>query len=374
MLTKTEDSRAGKSDAGMPPLDPSAPPLSMFEFWPGLLFYLPVWIWVLWLAIRHGGLRLPLISNPSLPAGGLFGESKAQVLSLIGGDSRRWVAPWILLERSRAPARFDLASAQSALREAALALPLVAKPDLGCRGAGVRPVRTETELADYLAAFPSGERLLLQKLVDWEGEAGVVYTRLPGRRRGQIWSLTLKYFPHVTGDGQRTLRQLIADDRRAGRIEHLYLPRHADRLDWIVPAGERFRLCFVGSHSKGAIFRNGTHLVTRAMRERFDAIARDIPEFWFGRFDVRFEDIEALRRGEGFRIVEVNGAGAEATHIWDSRMTLAQAYRALFRQWSLLFRIGAANRARGYRPESLRDFLARRRRERRATALYPLTA
>jgi hypothetical protein len=358
----------------MPPLDPTAPPLSMFEFWPGLLFYLPVWAWVLWLAVRHGGLRLPLISNPSLPAGGLFGESKSQVLSLVGGDSRRWVAPWIALERSRAPARFDLAAAQAALREAGLALPLVAKPDLGCRGAGVRPVRTEAELADYLAAFPAGERLVLQELVDWEGEAGVLYTRLPGRRRGHIWSLTLKYFPHVTGDGHRTLRQLIADDARAGLVEHLYLPRHAGRLDWVVPAGERFRLCFAGSHSKGAIFRDGTHLVTRAMRARFDAIADDIPEFWFGRFDVRFEDIEALRRGEAFRIVEVNGAGAEATHIWDSRMTLPGAYRALFRQWSLLFRIGAANRARGHRPESLRDFLARRRRERRATALYPLTA
>lgn len=360
--------------AGMPPLDPAAPPVSFFEFWPGLLFYLPVWAWVLGLALRHGSLRLPLVANPSLPAGGLFGESKAQVLALVGGDSRRWVAPWILLNRTHGPARFDLAAAQAAVREAGLALPLVAKPDLGCRGAGVRPVHTEAELASYLAAFPAGERLLLQQLVDWEGEAGVLYTRLPGRRCGHIWSLTLKYFPYVTGDGHRTLRQLIADDQRAGLVEHLYLPRHADRLDWVVPAGERFRLCFAGSHSKGAIFRDGTHLVTRAMRARFDAIANDIPEFWFGRFDVRFEDIEALRRGEGFRIVEINGAGAEATHIWDSRMTLPAAYRALFRQWSLLFRIGAANRARGHRPESLRDFLARRRCERRATALYPLTA
>ena len=124
----------------------------------------------------------------------------------------------------------------------------------------------------------------------------------------------------------------------------------------------------------GAIFRDGTALVTPAMEERFDAIARSIPEFWFGRFDVRFADFEALRRGEGFRIVELNGAGAESTHIWDSRTRLRDAYATLFRQYAALWRIGAENRRRGFRPESWRAFLARRRREREATARYPATA
>ena len=110
-----------------------------------------------------------------------------------------------------------------------------------------------------------------------------------------------------------------------------------------------------------------------AMTRRFDEIARSIPEFWFGRFDVRFADFESLRGGEGFTIVECNGAGAEATHIWDGRTTLVQAYVALFRQYALLWRIGAANRRRGFRAEGWRTFLARRRHERRATLLYPGT-
>ena len=72
-----------------------------------------------------------------------------------------------------------------------------------------------------------------------------------------------------------------------------------------------------------------------------NAIADSIPEFYFGRFDLRFESIEKLQRGEGFKLVEINGAGGEATHIWDRKTTLRQAYATLFEQNRLLFEIGA---------------------------------
>ncbi len=358
---------------GMPPLAP-APALSFFEFWPGWLFYLPVWLWVGWLSLRHRGIRLPLVANPLFPAGGLFGEVKSDILDQLQGDAGAWVARYVKVDRGTGPgvevARFAIARA----RAEGLDFPLVAKPELGCRGAGVRPVRDPGELAAYIEGFPHGEAFLLQMLVDAEGEAGVFYVREPGAPQGEIVSLTLKYFPHVIGDGRRTLEQLIRDDPRAGRLSHLYLGRHVARLGEVLADGEPFRLAFAGSHSRGAIFRDGTNLVTEPMRARFDAIARQVPEFWFGRFDVRFEEFAELQAGRGFTIVECNGAGSESTHIWDSRTTLRAAYGALFRQYSLLWRIGAANRARGFRPEGWRVFLARRRRELDATPAYPATA
>lgn len=358
---------------GMPPLAP-APALSFFEFWPAALFYLPVWLWIAWLSLRHRGVRLPLVANPLFPAGGLFGEVKSDILDQLAGDASPWVARYVKIARGDADAAAVAATALATAHAAGLDFPLVAKPELGCRGAGVRPVRDAADLAAYVAGFPANESFLLQTLVDVEGEAGVFYVREPGAARGEIISLTLKYFPHVTGDGRRTLEQLIRDDPRAGRLSHLYLDRHAARLGEVLPAGAAYRLAFAGSHSRGAIFRDGTPLVTEAMRARFDAIARAVPEFWFGRFDVRFGDFADLQRGEGFTIVEVNGAGSESTHIWDSRTTLLAAYRALFRQFDLLWRIGAANRRRGFRPEGWRMFLDRRRRELDATPAYPATA
>src|SRR3546814_17353817 len=54
---------------------------------------------------------------------------------------------------------------------------------------------------------------LLQELVPWEGEAGIFYVRRPGQKRGEVFSMTLKYAPYVLGDGVRSLRQLI--DRKS---------------------------------------------------------------------------------------------------------------------------------------------------------------
>jgi hypothetical protein len=351
----------------MPPLA-DAPPLSRFEFWPASVFYAPVWLWIGLLALRWRGVRLPLVANPGFPAGGLVGESKAAILDRIGGAARAYVADYAAVEAS------TVAAARAGMAAAELSYPVVAKPDIGCRGAGVRPVRGDAELADYLEGFPPGQRLILQRLIDVEGEAGVFYVRLPGERRGTIFSLTLKYFPHVIGDGCRTLAQLIGDDARAGQLPHLYLHRHRDRLDQVISKGEPVRLAFAGSHSRGAIFRDGHAFITEAMRARFDAIADAIAGFHFGRFDVRFADFAAFQRGEAFHILECNGAGAEATHIWDSRTRLRDAYATLFRQFALLFRIGAANRARGHRPEGWGDFLRRWRAERRLVTAYPPTA
>jgi hypothetical protein len=357
---------------GMPPLEQGGPPLSFYEFWPMWAFYPPVLLYVAWLMLRHRGVLLPTVANPSFPGGGFYGESKAAILALARRHLGDWVAPFVALERTEAE-HDPLARAERALAEAGFGLPAVAKPDLGCRGAGVRLVRSRADLAAYLDAFPAGARLVLQQLVPHEGEAGIFYCRRPHEPRGRIVSITLKYFPYVHGDGERTLRQLILAEPRAGRLAHLYLHRHAARLDAVPARGEAVRLAFAGSHSRGAIFRDGTHLVTPAMEARFEALARALPEFHFGRFDIRFADFAAVQQGREFTIVEINGAGAESTHIWDRKTPLWRAWRDLMRQYRWLFEIGAANRRRGHAPMPWAEFRAAFRREKALTPRYPAT-
>jgi hypothetical protein len=360
----------------MPPLDQAGPALSFFEFWPMWAFYPPVMLYAAWLMLRYRGVLLPTVANPSFPGGGFYGESKAEILALAMRHTPEWVAPFIPVQRPEAAGpdpQVECKTALTALADAGLSLPVVAKPDLGCRGAGVKLVCTADDLLAYLQAFPRGATLLLQRLVPFEGEAGIFYCRRPGQANGRIVSITLKYFPHVTGDGRRTLRQLILDDPRAGKLSHLYLRRHTARLDQVPAAGESIRLAFAGSHSRGAIFRNGTHLVTPEMEACFDAIAKRLPEFHFGRFDVRFEDFAQVQRGRAFTIVEVNGAGAESTHIWDRQTTLPQAWLALMRQYRWLYEIGHANRVRGFKPMRWADFIRDYRREKLLTPQYPAT-
>jgi hypothetical protein len=74
-----------------------------------------------------------------------------------------------------------------------------------------------------------------------------------------------------------------------------------------------------------------------------------MPSFHLGRFDVRFTDMPALQRGE-FAIIEVNGAGSEAIHLWDPALPLLAAFRGVFAKQKMLFELGARMRARGYAP------------------------
>jgi hypothetical protein len=356
---------------GMPPLDLSGPPVSFFEFWPQRYFYAPMFLYWLWLTVKHGGrFTLPTIANPLMPMGGWIGESKAAVFDLAGQHARKSIARWAAFERT---SQATVAGACAAMRMAGLTFPIVAKPDMGCRGVGVRRISDEGDLAAYISAFPADQRIILQQLIDYEPEAGIFYVRRPGEARGRIVSLTLKYFPYVYGDGCSTLRELIERDRRAGPLAHIYLPRHKDRLELVLADGEPFRIAFAGSHSRGTIFRNGNNLITEAMTDAFDRIAKDVKEFYFGRFDVRFSSIEQLQAGQGFKIVEINGAGAEATHIWDRNTKLRDAYRALMMQYAAMWEIGAANGKRGFRPARLRDFISAYRGETKLWPQYPLT-
>ena len=168
-------------------------------------------------------------------------------------------------------------------------------------------------------------------------------------------------------------QKLIAADLRAGPLQHLYLPRHTDRLQDVLPAGQPFRLAFTGSHSRGCIFRDGRQYITPEMAESFDRVAEGLPEFYYGRFDIRFKNIESLMAGEDFFILEINGASSEAAHIWDCRGSLKEAFRTLFFQYRTLFKLGKINRKRGFAVPSLWSLFLSWRREKVLVRQYPGT-
>ncbi len=346
--------------------------LSMFEFWPDWLFYAPVALQWIALGLRYRDFTLPTAANPGLTAGGLVGETKSEVLDQVAPAARDLIAPYVMLISDPASPEHDLARAQLAMAQAGLGWPVVVKPDAGCNGTGVRLVADAAALGAYFAAFPRGVGYLLQAYVPWEGEAGLFYVREPGSPRGRLTSITLKYPPVVVGDGQRSLRRLVLEDPRAGLVPHLYLPRLAARLDSVPAAGERVQLVFVGNHCKGSIFRDGTGEVTPALTAAVERLAQAIPHFHFGRFDVRFASLAALRQGEGFRVIEINGTGSEATHVWDPSTTLLGAWRAELAHFGLAWRIGAANRARGARSTGSLALWRLWRRHKALMAAYPL--
>ena len=328
-------------------------PLSYFEFWPDWMFYTPVVIHWLMLGVRYGDFSLPTAANPGITTGGLCGESKMSILSRVGPEMQSLIAPACgVLARPDGTETTEIA-----MKAHGLTYPVVAKPDIGCR---------------YLESYPSGETIVLQQYMPEPNEAGIFYVRHPDEPTGRITSLTIKQPPIVVGDGRSTLQDLILADERAGKVPHLYMDRLADRLDSVPEQGEKVQLVFVGNHCKGSIFQDGRALVTPELTAAIEKLVRSIQNFYFGRIDVRFASVTSLRHGTGFRVIEINGAGSEATHIWDPSTKLLDAWRTQFFHYGAAFRIGAANRRRGFSSSGVRAIYRNWMNQRRLMAQYPL--
>ena len=358
---------------GMPPLTYGDKPVSFFEFWPTWLVYLPVVVQWLFLSARYRSLTLPLIANPSLPLSGMVGVPKSNILSQATGRSDEAILDWVVYNKTNEAVEAQAIAIKQMAKDAGIHLPFVCKPDIGCRGAGVKLIKSDDQLVNCLQTYPVGGPVMVQKLSNYEPEAGLFFVRQPDEGDGEIISLALKYSPYVVGNGSATLCELIERDPRASEVSHLYFERHAGQLDLVLEQGEVFKLVFSASHCRGAVFRDARDMVTPELVAGINHILRGLPEFYYGRLDIKFKDVEHLQAGETIEIIEINTASSEPLHIWDGRMGFFDAIGALLFQYRLLFKIGAKNRARGKKTPSLMTLLKNWRLERELTKSYPTT-
>lgn len=321
----------------------------IFEFWPAWFAYAPVVPYYVYLSLRHGSLIHPFFANPSLPNSGLIGEEKWDIQKYLNPDDSA------TLKTIRVPAGSTALEVKALAQDAAISFPFVLKPNVGQRGFAVRFIKDETALEEYvqLAQF----EYLIQEKSRFEREAGVFYIRHPHSSQGILYSITDKEFPFVMGNGKSALGELILNDSRARIISGQYFDRFERRLDEIISQGEKVILSECGNHSQGAIFIDGQYMRTEALRLRIEELANHIPRFHFGRFDIRYNSVSDLMKGLNFEIVEVNGAGADVTHIYDERTKVSEAYRVMLAQWRMLFQIGKESRAL-YECEALVDIRA----------------
>jgi hypothetical protein len=342
----------------------------------GRLERLPKWLnlipmvsqW-LWLSLLYRSASLPTTVNPAILAGGLVGEGKLDYFETMGPHALAHTAAFTSIV-NQGPA--GMSAALAAMSAAGLAYPIIAKPDIGWCGFGVRLVRNDVELKAYLCLFPRGERIILQRFVSHEGEAGLYYVRRPGETKGRLSGILLRHFPRVQGDGASSIADLIAANPRLCRLGRDGLSEPCCDVADIPAAGKIVRLSTIGSTRVGGLYEDATPIITAGMTDALDAIAQDMTDFHVGRFDVRYDTLDLLRAGE-FTIIEVNGAGSEAVHAWDPKFTLREAYAIVFAKQRMLFEIGDTMRRRGHRPIGLRKLAELHVRQQRLIKRYPMS-
>ena len=344
------------------------------EFWPPLLFYAPLLPLWLYCALRYRSLYTISASNPGIEMGGLLGESKSAILSLM---PQEWVLDWLFIpslesiqkesakkgNKKKNPNPTELRykilenrilryakekkkkAPSSAKPYKKWTFPLVLKPDQGQRGRGVKIVQNTKEAREYLEQVP--QALIAQVYHPGPFEAGIFYYRRPSEKNGRIFSITDKVFPELKGDGASTLEELIWSHPRYAMQAKTFLNRikqKKENPERILKKGEAFPLSKIGNHVQGTMFRDASHLYSRALEKKLDTIAKKTKGFYFGRFDLRYRKKEELTRGLAFGILELNGASSESTNIYDPSFSIFQVYQTLYRQWQLLCEIAYANR------------------------------
>ena len=321
-----------------------------YEYWPASVFYLPLVPYIAWLILKHRSITVLTCCNPGIEnGGGLIGESKHDIMRRLGDAPG--VLPTLLIAPGTPRERADQLA--RAMRRAEIGFPVILKPDAGQRGFGVALVESEAQARRYFQTMTTPA--VVQPYAPGPSECGVLWARHAGGPRdgleGFIFSITRKEFAVLTGDGTRTIEELILAHPRYRRQAATFLERLKDRASEVLGAGEKLRLVMAGNHCQGTLFTDGADLITPELTRAVDALAAGFEGgLDFGRFDLRYESDEALRRGEGFDVVELNGTTSESTNLYDPNKSLWWAYGVLFAQWRLLFELGAARRRAGARP------------------------
>lgn len=307
--------------------------LSHWEYWSFNAVYGPVLFYWFWLCIKARSFFFFNTSNPTIKNGGFLLESKKEIYDII---PQRFYPATLFFKAGVHPSELE-----KTLKKSSLQFPLIGKPDIGCKGRGVKKLCTINEVIEY--AENSKVDFLLQEFVPFENEVGIFYCRFPNETKGFISGVVEKEFLTVEGDGVSTIEALLKKEKRF--ILQLPSLRNAykETLQQILTKGEKYLLVPYGNHARGAKFIDASNRITRALTDMIDKVSKQIPGFYFGRMDIRFNTWEELEQGENFSIIELNGAGSEPTHIYDPKHSILFAWKEIIHHWNILYKISKVN-------------------------------
>lgn len=317
------------------------------------MVYIPVFAYWLWCGLKARAIFYLSAANPGFEYGGIIGSSKKAILDKIPSEL---VPTGIIISPSD-----SIENITSSMQEVRLKFPVVIKPDVGERGFKVELIRNEEELRDYLAG--NEDRLIMQEYIDLPMEAGIFYYRLPNENKGTVSSVVLKGLLTVTGDGKSNIRELMMKSERARlQISRLAVVDNID-LSSVPDNDEEIILEPIGNHNRGTTFLDGNHLINQKLIDIIDEISNNIEGFYYGRYDLRCKDEEALYKGD-IKVMELNGSVSEPAHIYSPGFPLLEGYRILYHHWRVLYKISKMNHKNGVPYMSFRTGLRALRKSR----------
>lgn len=319
--------------------------MTHWEYWPLWAIYYPLFPVWLYYSIKARSFFFFNAANPSMKNGGMAMESKMEIYRMI---PQQFIPKTLFLKKDESP-RLAL----ERILDDGIGFPFIAKPDIGMKAFGVEKIHNKEEFQKYFEKSP--EDFLIQELIPYRKEMGIFYVRKPNETKGSITGIVSKEFLSVVGDGKHSILQLIKEDPRSHLQLKALQKKFGAALDNVLDKGEEFILVPYGSHTRGAKFIDDTHKINSALVQVIDNVCSKIKGFHYGRLDVLYNSFEELSQGKNFSVIEVNGAGGEATHIYDPKHSLFFAWKEITKHWGYLNEISIMNHKMGHSYLSFKD-------------------
>ncbi|WP_375323711.1 D-alanine--D-alanine ligase [Flagellimonas sp. GZD32] len=319
--------------------------ITHWEYWPFWLIYYPMFPVWLYYSIKARSIFYFNAANPGMKNGGMAMISKKEIYEMIPDQN---IPKTVFIPKNESS---DIALERILVSD--IGFPFIAKPNIGMKSFGVEKIQDKEAFQEYVAWSPSD--FLVQELIPFTKEVGIFYVRKPEEEIGKITGIVSKEFLKVVGDGQRSILELIKANPRSHFQLKALQNKFGDKLQNVLKKGEEFILVPYGSHTRGAKFVDVSDKINTDLVKTIDGVCRQINGFHYGRLDVLYNSFEELCQGRNFSIIEINGAGGEATHIYDPKHSLFWAWKEIARHWGMLCDISMLNHQKGYPYLSFKD-------------------
>lgn len=310
-----------------------------WEFWPMWTVYFPCIFYYFWISLKSRSFGFFKAVNPSIIHGGMTLEDKDFVNRLLPQNYR---ARSFLVKSRTKPEEIE-----NIITENRLEYPLILKPNNGCRGRNVKLIRNPENVKIYLENY-GNEDLLLEEYVNYPSEIGVFYVRFPDENKGFITGIVEKKGITVTGDGKKSLGELIQYDFRYHPFYPEIFQDGEYNVSYIPDEDEQVLVSSIGNHARGATFYDVSDKISEKLTDLFNEICSSVKGFYYGRFDLKFNSWEELENGENFKIIELNGAASEPTFIYDPQHSYFFAVKEIMKHWNFMYRIAKFNQKKGH--------------------------
>ena len=311
-----------------------------WQAWPFKVLYTPMSIFWVWYMIKSKAVWFFTPSNPKLTFGGLEGEPKKEMYALL--DKKLYPSTFTTLPTDS----LDLIKEKLLLYK--INYPFIVKPEIGGQGILLRKINNEDELKHYHSLMQW--EYIVQQLVQYPMEVSVFYIRHPKNSTGVITGFLHKIPLQVKGNGIDTLEKLIEKHPKGNNFFNATQSNHLEKLKEIIAPDEKYFLSYAANHSRGAQFIDLKEEIDHQLVAIFDGISNSGNEFYYGRYDIMCTNVNDLKEGKNFTILEYNGCGAEPNHFYDTGYTLLQAYKEILKHWKALYEISNYNKSLGIKP------------------------